>query len=278
MVFLRAGSFGADVFVRQEEGRVSLHSHRSLTACGLSMLTLSAALAPGVAHAATTAEASAVVQEATATNPSVTAAAAQTATTAVKAATSTTATACPAQPVSQAFSKFGDTADYSLAPGGNFESGSAGWTLKGGAAIASGNESLGVTAGSKSLRLPPLAVAISPSFCVDPTHPTFRFAARIDTMLSGYVAVVLYRDSAGKLSQAQFNASATQSLLPSGKWFASDKAPLSVNIPLLASAPTASAQIMFMSTPSLGALSMFTLGMTGTVSVDSLMIDPYRRG
>lgn len=244
-------------------------------ACGIAAALV---LAPSSASATTTAEATSVVKTATTGISSVTSSATTTAASAVQTATSTPAPACPTQPVTKAFAKLGDDADYSLAPGGNFESGTAGWTLKGGASIVSGNESLGVTTGSKSLRLPPLAVAISPSFCVDPSHPTFRFAARIDSLLSGYIAVVLYRDTAGKLTQAQFNASATQSLLPSGKWFASDKAPLSVNIPLLNSSPTASAQIMLMSTPTLGALSIFTLGLTGTVSVDSLMIDPYRRG
>lgn len=244
-------------------------------ACAIAAAT---AMLPAAASATTTAEATSLVKDVTTGISSVTSSATTTAASAVQTATSQAPAACPLQPVSKAFANLGDDADYSLAPGGNFESGAAGWTFKGGASIVSGNESLGVAGGSKSLRLPPLAVAVSPPFCVDPSHPTFRFAARIDTLLSGYIAVVLYRDTAGQLRQAQFNASATQSLLPSGKWFASDKAPLSVNIPLLTSSPTASAQIMFMSTPTLGALSWLTLGLTGTVSIDSLMIDPYRRG
>lgn len=194
------------------------------------------------------------------------------------AATAQPPASCPTVASTKAFAGLGDDADYALAPGGDFEPGAPSWTLRGGATAAAGNESLGVRAGSRSLRLPPQAVAISPPFCVDPSHPTFRFAARIDSPLSGYVAAVLYRDAAQTLRQSRFNASSTQRLLPSGAWFASDKAPLGVNIPLLASAPTASAQLMFISTPTLGAVSALTLGLTGTVSIDSVMIDPYRRG
>jgi hypothetical protein len=254
-----------------------LRKSPSLLSIGALAVSLSAALAPS-ASATTTSEATAVVKSATTGISSVTSSATSTAASAVVTATSAPAAACPVQPVTKAFASQGDTADYSLAPGGNFEAGASGWTLKGGASVVNGNETLGASAGAKSLRLPPLAVAVSPAFCVDKTHPTFRFAAKIDTLMSGYVAVVLYRDSAGKLTSAQFNASSTQSLLPSGKWFASDKAPLSVNIPLLNTNATASAQFMIMSTPTLGALSILTLGLTGTVSVDSFMIDPYRRG
>ena len=48
--------------------------------------------------------------------------------------------ACPAAPTTTAFAAFGDTAQYSLAPGGSFEPGQAAWTLNGNS-VVSGNTS-----------------------------------------------------------------------------------------------------------------------------------------
>ena len=72
--------------------------------------------------------------------------------------------ACVQAPTTKAFSKAGDTADYSVAPGGAFE-GTHGWTLAGGAKIGTGNETLGIAAGSKSLVLPVGATARLWSTC-----------------------------------------------------------------------------------------------------------------
>jgi hypothetical protein len=89
------------------------------------------------------------------------------------------ASTCTATPTKKAFSAFGDTADYSLAPGGSFESGAIGWSLTG-ASVASGNESykVGGAADSKSLALKSTGQAASPKFCVGQEHPTFRLFAR----------------------------------------------------------------------------------------------------
>ena len=46
---------------------------------------------------------------------------------------------CPAYPMSKVFSKWLDRANYTLAPGGSFES-AAGLTFTGGAKIVAGNE------------------------------------------------------------------------------------------------------------------------------------------
>ncbi|MDO9354141.1 MAG: hypothetical protein Q7T55_10625 [Solirubrobacteraceae bacterium] len=198
------------------------------------------------------------------------------------ASAATATTACVPQPTTKAFAKFGDTADYSVAPGGNFES-TAGWTLKGGAKLVSGNESLGVLGGSKSLSLPLGATATSPAFCVDETNPHFRFASKPDNAVAGYAAVVLYRDSAGKVKEAKFTSSAFQAW-GAGKWAASSISPLATKIPLLSGGgKTASVQIMFVSTGNptavgVGFWGKFAAGAIGKVSIDSLMIDPYRRG
>jgi hypothetical protein len=186
---------------------------------------------------------------------------------------------CVAAPTTEAFAKVGDTAQYSLAPGGDFES-SAGWTFTGGAKIASGNENVGVTTGTKSLSLPFGSTATSPSFCVDDTNPYFRFVAKPDNSLAGYEAIVLYKNTSGQITQAQFTSSSDASW-GAGKWAASKISPLAVKIPL-ATGATASVQLLFVSTGNLAsAISLwgaFAKGAVGTTSIDSVEVDPYRRG
>ncbi len=190
-------------------------------------------------------------------------------------------TGCPATPVTKAFAKFGDSADYSLAPGGDFES-LAGWKLSGGARIVAGNETLGVQPGRSSLRLPIGAVAVSPEFCVDETNPHFRFASKPDNAIAGYEAIVLYRSAEGSVQQAKFTSSSAQSW-GAGAWAPSSVSPLATKIPLLAGGSTASVQLMFVSTGNKLAVGVnlwgrLTGGTVGTVSIDSVMVDPYRRG
>lgn len=171
---------------------------------------------------------------------------------------------CAEQPTKQAFAKFGDTADYSIAPAGDFEA--AGWQLLNGAKITTGNETAGITTGSKSLFLPRTGIAISPEFCVSNAHPTFRFMTKSNFWYSTYQALVLYRDTEGTLTQAQFVSSDDTKIFP-GSWKPSAISPLATKIPLLASgaAQTASVQILLRAGE-------------GSTQFDSVMVDPYRRG
>jgi hypothetical protein len=188
---------------------------------------------------------------------------------------------CVQTDVRKAFESWGDDADYSLAPGGDLES-TAGWSFKGGAKIVRGNEDLGIQGGTHSLTLPLGSSATSPAFCVDESTPYFRFAAKPTSAVAGYTAVVIYRDAAGTPTKAQFTASSFQSWSP-GKWAPSAISPLGVKIPLLNGGKTASVQIQFNSTGNATAAGVaywgkFAAGAVGTVGIDSLMVDPYRRG
>ncbi|MDQ8044619.1 MAG: hypothetical protein AAGC46_04275 [Solirubrobacteraceae bacterium] len=212
----------------------------------------------------------------TATTTATTTAAA--ATTTAAAATTTTATAtttgCTPMDTTQSFAKYGDDSDYYLAPGGSFESGGPAWTLTGGAKIVSGNESLGVSSGSKALQLPVFATATSPAFCVDASNPSFRFASKLSSLDGGYAAIVIYRNAAGKVTSSQFTSSADGTFYNGATaWNPSDVSPLATNIPLLAGGGTASVQLQFVGTTK--AYGMF-VGSTATI--DSVMVDPYRRG
>jgi hypothetical protein len=87
---------------------------------------------------------------------------------------------CPAQTLVQPFLPWQDHGSYFLAPGGDFESTPAGWTLTGAAGIVPGNEASHVNAASdaNSLGLPTGSSATSPLICVTIHSPSIRLFAR----------------------------------------------------------------------------------------------------
>lgn len=184
------------------------------------------------------------------------------------------ATGCTPVATTKAFSKYSDDADYFMAPGGSFESGTTtGWTLTSGAKIVSGNENLGVTSGSKALDLPVGATATSPAFCVDDSLPSFRFASKLSSLDGGYIAVVIYRDAVGKITNAQFTSSSAGSYWNGAtSWNPSAISPLASKIPLSAGG-TASVQLMFV-----GTMKAYGIFVGAKATIDSVMVDPYRRG
>jgi hypothetical protein len=104
--------------------------------------------------------------------------------------------ACDEASLTQPFKPWLDSGQYKLVPGGSFEDGASGWTLSGGAAVASGSEPFGATGsvGAHSLYLPAGASAESPPTCVNAAYPTFRLFARNSGLLSTVVVQVVYDD------------------------------------------------------------------------------------
>ena len=86
---------------------------------------------------------------------------------------------CPNYPMSQVFSKWLDGANYTLAPGGSFESAS-GLTFTGGAKIVAGNESSYVHSKTdkSSVLIPPGGTVTTGPICVGLDKPTVRFFAK----------------------------------------------------------------------------------------------------
>ena len=88
---------------------------------------------------------------------------------------------CPTHSVKQKFSKWGDSSNYFLVPGGSFEGTPAqvGWTLSG-STLTPGNEPfhLNGISDDQSLLIDGGGSATSPVFCVDSTMPSFRFLVR----------------------------------------------------------------------------------------------------
>ncbi len=173
--------------------------------------------------------------------------------------------ACPTAPTTKALAQFGDQADYTLAPGGSFESGSAAWTLTG-ASVVSGNEpwKVGKSTDARSLSVSAKGKAVSPKFCVGVEHPTFRLFARRTTGTWGTMLVKLrWTESSGKVNETTITA------IDGGMfstWGLSKPLPLATTLPLWMAGQSVSAQIV---------LDPEDFG--GNWVVDDAYIDPYRR-
>jgi hypothetical protein len=104
----------------------------------------------------------------------------------------TSATNCDDGALTQPFSRFGDRAQYKLVGNGDFETGTAGWSLTGGATVASGNESydVGGSSDAKSLKLPSGSTATTPFVCVGADEPTLRLFAKRNSALLGLVSTL----------------------------------------------------------------------------------------
>lgn len=104
--------------------------------------------------------------------------------------------ACDNATLSQPFAQFGDSNDYKLVPGGDFEGSLSGWTLGHGATRVAGSEPSGATGvvGQSSLYLPAGATAQSPYTCVDAAYPSFRFFGRNNGLLSTVAASIVYKE------------------------------------------------------------------------------------
>ncbi|MDO9354230.1 MAG: hypothetical protein Q7T55_11070 [Solirubrobacteraceae bacterium] len=169
----------------------------------------------------------------------------------------------------QAFARFGDIADYFLAPGGDFETGAKGWNLSN-AAVVRGNESFGITRGSQSLQLGSgllsVATAVSPAFCVTDAHPTFRFVARPRGLVGVLSTFVRYQAVDGTTREEQVHSRSRLTLLP-GFWSPSELQPLATKVPMAKVGGVASVRLVFRA----------PINVVGAgYQIDSLLVDPYR--
>jgi hypothetical protein len=103
----------------------------------------------------------------------------------------TSATDCGNPVLSQPFKPWLDSRYYKPVANGNFEAGTSGWTLTGGAAVVAGNatQHVGGAADSKSLLLPAGSSATSPPVCVGLNEPTMRYFARKNSGLLSTLTV-----------------------------------------------------------------------------------------
>jgi hypothetical protein len=163
----------------------------------------------------------------------------------------------------QAFKNFGDTASYTPAPGGSFESGTAGWSLNN-ASVKADNESYHVhaTTDSQGLYISPTGGAISAPFCVSSAMPTFRFFARQTSGSWSQMNInVLWTDSSGVA-----HVTTAGGLSPTTSWTPTPAYNLAAMLgPLFQPGSTLTVRIQFVPAQYGGGL-----------AIDDLMIDPYR--
>jgi hypothetical protein len=159
-----------------------------------------------------------------------------------------------------------DGTSYALAPGGDFETGAAGWTLTGGARVVAGNESfdVGGPGQTHSLSLPAGSSATSPPMCIGVLSDGMRlFTSNTGKSASKLRVQVIYGGGAGALLGAvgvTLGISDVQNLTSTGAWERSENTPMLGGIvPLLTS------NVRFRITP---------LDTTGNWRIDDVYLDP----
>jgi hypothetical protein len=171
---------------------------------------------------------------------------------------------CPQPQLGQPFLPWLDPGQYFLAPGGGFENGLSGWSVKGGASVVSGNESFYVNGAhdSRSLALPPGSAVTSPAVCVTLLSPDLRFFVRNTGSAGSLLRVDLnYTNLLGK------QATATIGLLAGGqKW--------TPTLPLL---------FLLNTLPQVGlhgqtwvSFTLTPMGQAGSWGVDDFEVDPLK--
>jgi hypothetical protein len=182
--------------------------------------------------------------------------------TATKTVASTVSSAtCAVGATSTPFAQFGDSALYTPLAGGSFESGAPGWSLTN-SSVVSGNESYNVAGGSHSLAIQPTGVAVSPSFCINTTEPSFRFFLR---QTSGSWAVLnvtlLWSEGSGPTHETTVG-----SLQTGTSWQASPVLQLATTLPLTSATSSINAKLEFHPEQSGGAW-----------AIDDVYVDPHSR-
>jgi hypothetical protein len=171
---------------------------------------------------------------------------------------------CDNQTMARPFLRWGDIAQYVLAPNGGAENRSR-WTLTGAATVTPGNESYYVHAPSDraSLDLPAGSSATTGAMCVGIEHPTIRLVARnTGSPASALLVEVLFEDAAGNVQSLPIGV-----VIGCSNWQPSVPMPVVANLlPLLPGNHTA---VAFRFTP---------YGDGGDWTIDDVYVDPWRHG
>ena len=158
-----------------------------------------------------------------------------------------------------------DPLPYTLAPGGDFESDSGGWSLSGGARIVDGNEPF--SSGAQSLLLPPGSSATSAPTCMGLVLPVVRFFSTGGAALSYLQVDALYTDTSG----TQRSVTLLPIGLPSKSWIP--------NLPMLQLGGAVSALSLNGLTTEIS-LRFTPRGLlfgSGTWRIDDVYFDPWKR-
>jgi hypothetical protein len=166
-------------------------------------------------------------------------------------------TPCTVGSVSQPFGQWGDTRNYALVPGGDFEGSLAGWRLRGATQVA-GSETFGVTGavGSASLELPPGAAGVAPPACVDVPQPDVRLFVRSASGTAQLHVFAVYNNGESSVVTPLGTVDATADWQPTP--------PLNLNQVDLGADGSAPVGLVFRASG-------------GTMDIDDVFIDPHGR-
>jgi hypothetical protein len=169
---------------------------------------------------------------------------------------------CPSTATSQPFAPWGDTNDYSLAPGGAFSGNTTTWSLSNGADLVKGGEPWNVSGidAPASVRLTAGASTQSPPICVDATDPSFRFFGTTGGIAGNVLVQVVYqRPLIGQIVVPVGIFSQAGSWRPSRTMLTG-------------------AGISGLGNGGHGQMALRFTGLTGTSQIDDVFIDPRMRG
>ena len=168
---------------------------------------------------------------------------------------------CNPSDVSQPFSRWGDNANYFLAPGGDFENGTAGWGLTGSARVVADNEPWKVSGeGTGALQIPAGATVTTPTVCVGLDHPTIRLFAKRTSglpLLASLAVSVEVETSLGLTATVPVNAV----LLNTGSWSQTGRMLIVANLLPLLPGDLTPIRLKFTS-------------LLGTFRIDDVYVDP----
>jgi hypothetical protein len=164
--------------------------------------------------------------------------------------------------LSKPFSLWSDSADYALAPGGDFENGAAGWALTR-ASVVGDNQPFAIgTTGRSALRLPAGASVTSAPMCIDSSYPHFRlFARNLGKARSPLKAEVLFLNSKGGIK----STASGQVVAASTAWFPTNS--LKIGVVFDAAVADGAAPVAF----------RFTAASEAEWRIDDVYVDPYAR-
>jgi hypothetical protein len=166
------------------------------------------------------------------------------------------------------FLRWLDPLPYTLLPGGDFESGAAGWELERGARVVAGGSPFDVagTGGSHSLLLPPGSSATSPPMCMGLVLPIVRYFATGGNLLSYMRVEAVYRDPRGRERSIDLLPPG----LPSRSWAPSLPALQLMGLLNVLTLDGLTSDIALRFTPK------GTLFGSGTWRVDDVYVDPWK--
>jgi hypothetical protein len=158
------------------------------------------------------------------------------------------AMACEGQELEQPFTPWADDAYYTLVGDGDLTGGAVGWDLDG-AELVDDNEPWYVHGGDtpRALRLRDGDAATTPPLCVTPEHPTMRFFVRGDGLLRVQVVT------------GEGLTLTTGVVFGDEEWAPSPVLPVVGNL--------LDDEVSFRFTP-----------IVGTVTIDDVYVDPYKKG